>query len=222
MTVAEQESTSEEFDPHAGRALDRLINFTDAIVAVAITVLVLPLADLAISPQETSVWAVLGDHSGQIITFLFTFFVVAVMWKLHNRIFNQLVTYDMPIFWLNLVWVAVIVFLPVSSTLYGEGRDGGTSWSAGNLNGASLLYWLSLASISGIGTIIGWHVRRNPQLMDPRVRAHAEASDWRARYRGIAYSSYFILIGVVSTFAPEVAAWMPIGIIPLGRVMRAD
>jgi uncharacterized membrane protein len=220
--MSEGENKTNEFDPHAGRALDRLINFSDAVVAVAITVLVLPLADIAIPQEDTSVWMVLNGRLGEVITFLFTFFVVAVMWRLHNRIFNVLVAYDMPIFWLNMLWLAVIVFLPVTSSLYGVGKETGSSWSSGSLSGAGLLYWLSLAAISGLGTFMAWHVRKNPHLVDARALTGIQTLSWHARYRGAAYAGYFVLIGVVSLFAPEISAWMPLGLIPLGRVMRPE
>ena len=41
-------NNDENRELHGGLAFDRLVNFSDAIVAVVITVLVLPLADLAI------------------------------------------------------------------------------------------------------------------------------------------------------------------------------
>ncbi len=100
---------------YSGRAFDRLLNFSDAVVAVAITVLVLPITSLAVTASEQTVWEVLGDHSGQIISFAFTFAVVGVMWWTHNRIFNQLRGFDTAILWLNLAWRLSIAFLPVSS-----------------------------------------------------------------------------------------------------------
>ena len=103
-----------------GRSFDRLINFSDAIVAVAITVLVLPIAGLSIERGEATVWEVLGDHRGEIITFFFTFFVVSVMWLTHNRAMNELRGYDGTIFWLNTSWLSIIAFLPVTSALYGD------------------------------------------------------------------------------------------------------
>ena len=214
-------NNDENRELHGGRAFDRLVNFSDAIVAVVITVLVLPLADLAIGADESTAWDVLGDHMGQITTFFFTFFVVAYMWMLHNRIFNQLISFDIPLFWLNLFWLATIAFLPVTSALYGEGDSPGGTWDGNRLTGSGLLYWFSLAAISGLGTVMAWHVRRHRDLIDPEIaRPILLTGDWRARYRGVAFAAFFILIGLVSQFAPDVARWLPLGLIPLTVVMR--
>jgi Endosomal/lysosomal potassium channel TMEM175 len=229
---------------HRGRDLDRLVNFTDAVVAVAITVLVLPIADLAVNPSEPTVWAVLQDNSGHVITFFFTFVVVAVMWRAHNKVFNRLSAFDNRIFWYNLAWLAAIAFLPVTSNLYGSANAAGEhGWSGGSdLGGSGLLYWGSLGMVSIWGTAIAAHAQRHPELTVPTVptvptefqndtrgQAQSETNpepvnpvfrDWRIRYRGLAFSGYFFLIGVVSLVSPMLASYMPLGIIIVGRIMR--
>lgn len=235
---------------HRGRDLDRLVNFTDAVVAVAITVLVLPIADLAVNPSEPTVWAVLQDNSGHVITFFFTFVVVAVMWRAHNKVFNRLSAFDNRIFWYNLAWLAAIAFLPVTSNLYGSANAAGEhGWSGGSdLGGAGLLYWGSLGMVSIWGTAIAAHAQRHPELTVPSESTESTESttssephtdpsglnqseidpepvnpvfrDWRIRYRGLAFSGYFFLIGVVSLVSPMLASYMPLGIIVVGRIMR--
>ena len=190
-----------------GRSFDRLINFSDAIVAVAITVLVLPIAGLNIERGETTVWEVLGEHRGEIITFFFTFFVVSVMWLTHNRVMNELRGYDGIIFWLNTTWLAVIAFLPVTSALYGDTESGWVS-AGGDLYGSGMLYWGSMALISLITTLIVRHARKNPELY---VSEQVAKGTWRTKYRGWVYVTYFLLIGVVSLFSPTISSYMPIG-----------
>ena len=198
---------------HRGRDLDRLANFTDAVAAVAITVLVLPIADLTITSAEPTVWAVLGANSGHVITFLFTFVVVAVMWRAHNNVFNRLSAFDNRIFWYNVAWMASIAFLPVASNLYGSSNASGTT----DLGGSGLLYWGSLGMVSIWGSAIAAHARRHPELTDTRTPLFVER---KARYRGVAFAAYFFAIGLVSTISPAVATYMPLGIIVIGRIMR--
>ncbi len=195
-----------------GRSLDRLINFSDAVVAVAVTLLALPLVDIPGPRTGQTVWEVLGDHSSQIWTFLFTFFVVAVMWMAHNRILNSLETYDTAIFWLNTSWLAAIVLLPWVSSMYGEG-----SWSG---TGVGLLYWGAMAAISLLGAALGGHIRRHRELLPADAHQPSEADRRRAALRGPVLGLFFLLIGLVSLVSPEIAAWLPIGIIPLSIWLR--
>ena len=58
-----------------GRAFDRLIAFSDGVVAVAATVLVLPLVDIA-GPKpgsDSTVWDIMSANTGTLISFFVTF-----------------------------------------------------------------------------------------------------------------------------------------------------
>jgi branched-subunit amino acid ABC-type transport system permease component len=107
-------------NPGTGRSVDRLINFSDAVVAVAVTLLALPLVDIPGPTGDQNAWTVLSEHASEIWTFLFTFYVVAVMWLAHNRILNSIARYDAAIFWLNTTWLVAIVLLPWVSAMFGE------------------------------------------------------------------------------------------------------
>lgn len=208
---------------YTGRAFDRIVNFSDAVVAVAITVLVLPIADIPIQRSEQTVWEVLSDNSGLIITFFFTFAVVGAFWWTHNRIFNQLAGFDVTLLGLNLGWIASVAFLPVSSYLYGAAdSQGNHGWSeSGTLGGAGLLYWGSLALVSLWSSLMSWHIRRNPVLVDQSLQDPPVLSnDWRKRFRGAVFTGYFVVTALVSVPFPALSVWMPIGLIFVGRVMK--
>lgn len=195
-----------------GRSVDRLINFSDAVVAVAVTVLVLPLVDIAGPVEGQTVWTVIGEHASQIWTFLFTFYVVAVLWLAHNRILNSISRYDPVIFWVNTTWLAAIVLLPWVSAMYGE--------SAWGRSGVGLVYWGTMATISLLVSVLGAHLRRHPELLSddaPRLSASAQR---RAALRGPVLGLYFLLIGVASILTPAIANWLPLGIIPLSIWLR--
>jgi uncharacterized membrane protein len=203
-----------------GRALERLINFTDAIVAVAITLLVLSIVDIRGSDSDQTVWQVIADNSSVIITFTFTFIVVAMMWRVHTRVLSSLVAYDTVLFWLNLLWLFGIVVLPWMSALYGEGIAGNVrQWSGGEgLGGAGLLYWGTLAIISGVTGLINRHLRTHPELVEQRDPDYSIG-----RLRSILFTVAFTAIGVVSLFAPALSWWLPLGLFPLGIVLgRVD
>ncbi len=194
-----------------GRSVDRLINFSDAVVAVAVTVLVLPLVDLRLAADET-VWDVITENASQVWTFLFTFYVVAVMWLAHNRILNSIGRYDPFIFWINTTWLAAIVLLPWVSAMYGESEWGRT--------GVGLVYWGTMAAIALLGSLLGSHLRRHPELLAEEVAPLSAAARRRVALRGPVLGLYFLLIGVASMVTPAVANWLPLGIIPLSIWLR--
>ena len=204
----------------SGRAFDRLINFSDAVVAVAVTVLVLPIADITLSRGEDSVWEVLSNHAGEIITFFFTFYVVSIMWLTHNRFMNQLRGYDGVIFWLNTAWLSIIAFLPVTSALYSDSGPGGTGgWFSGTiLIGSGMLYWGSLSLISFIITLMSLRARSNTNLYDPEQAIWG----WKEISRGWIYATYFLIIGVVSLFSAGIASYLPLGLLVLPFLLRRD
>lgn len=199
-----------------GRALERLINFTDGIVAVAITLLVLSIVDIRGTNADQTVWQVIAENSSEIITFAFTFVVVAMMWRVHTRVLSSLVAYDTALFWLNLLWIFGIVLLPWTSALFGEGIAGNVrQWSGGQgLGGAGMFYWGTLAVISAVTWLMNEHLTRHPNLI-----AGARPDALNGRLRGVLYTMAFATIGVTSLFAPALSWWLPLGLAPLGIVI---
>ena len=205
---------------YQGRALERLINFTDAIVAVAITLLVLSIVDIRGTDSDQTVWQVIADNNSEIITFTFTFIVVAMMWRVHTRVLSSLVAYDTVLFWLNLLWIFGIVVLPWTSALFGEGIAGNVrQWSGGEgLGGAGLLYWGTLALISAVTGLMNRHLRAHPELVE-----QLDADYSTGQLRSVLYTTAFLAIGIVSLFAPALSWWLPLGLFVLGFILgRVD
>ena len=195
------------------RSVDRLVSFSDGVVAVAITLLALPLVDL-LPESGQSAWDVVSGNTGPLVAFVFTFAVVAIMWSAHNRVLNGIVDYDATLFWLNVGWLAGIVLLPWFSNLYGATEMLGTGEDGA---GAAAVYWSTLAFISLLGWAMTMHLRRHPELVSEQddVPGHD-----RAAARGLVFAAWFLLTAVVSLVAPDAASWMPLGIIPLSMWLR--
>jgi uncharacterized membrane protein len=189
-----------QWELRTGTGVDRLLNFSDAVVAVAITVLALPLVDIAGPSQGQTVVAVLNANSGSIVTFISTFFVVAIMWSVHNRIMNALGSYDAPVFWLSMCWLIGFVILPWPATMFGGGDDWGVDSSTPfDSDGTGLLYWWTLAYISGIGSIAMVYISRHPRLLKPEYRQYwGEMRTSRARFRGVSFFIVFIVAGLAT------------------------
>ena len=108
------------------RGLDRLITFLDAVVAIAITLLVLPLVDVL--PDEGATVPLpdlLADEAGRFGAFALSFAVIAQLWLVHHRIVERVGSYDRPFVLVNLLWTLTIVLLPFATevaAVYGNER----------------------------------------------------------------------------------------------------
>jgi uncharacterized membrane protein len=102
--------------------LDRLVTFLDAVVAIAITLLVLPLVDVLGNQAQGSLYDTLSDNAGLFGAFLLSFAVIARFWLIHHRLLEYVDAYDTPFLMVNMAWLLTIVFLPFATqvaALYG-------------------------------------------------------------------------------------------------------
>jgi uncharacterized membrane protein len=103
------------------RGLDRLISFTDAVAAIAITLLVLPLVDLV---PNAGAAGNAGDFLSAIVpeitSFLISFLVIARLWIAHHAVFEHVEAYSSALLRLSLFWALTIVVLPLFTAMTAE------------------------------------------------------------------------------------------------------
>jgi uncharacterized membrane protein len=100
--------------------LERLILFSDAVFAIAITLLVI---ELKLPETDISSNAALTDALVQTIphfmSFLLSFLIIGIYWISHHRMFYYVIDYDKKLIWLNLLFLFFIALMPFSSNIYG-------------------------------------------------------------------------------------------------------
>ncbi|MET9490952.1 TMEM175 family protein [Nocardia sp. NPDC006630] len=116
--------------PEAGpvrtqRGLERLIYFSDAVVAIAITLIALPLVDSARDVASSSTAKFLSDNSYALTAAGVSFVVISVLWRDHHRLFERATGYTPRLLRVNMVWLLCIVALPVATVLdvYSQRHD---------------------------------------------------------------------------------------------------
>jgi uncharacterized membrane protein len=102
------------------RGLDRLVTFLDAVVAIAITLLVLPLVEVLGDDAPEDLGALLSDHLARFGSFALSFVVIARLWMAHHRLIEWVGGYDSVFVWVNMAWAFTIVLLPFSSQVIAE------------------------------------------------------------------------------------------------------
>ena len=176
-----------------GRRLERLIGISDAITAVAITLLAVPLIGLGLPEQGEPFDDYLAMKAGPIVAFVFTFLIVFGQWRVHNRMLSDLVAYDTVVFWINAAWLASIAFLPWPSALAGEAWESGRVTATGAGGPVALFYWVSLAIVIAMATAMRAYVLRHPHLVDPRHWA-----DWDSSRAAVRLRSAVLIIGFLA------------------------
>ncbi|MCE4946618.1 MULTISPECIES: TMEM175 family protein [Streptomyces] len=109
-----------------GLSGERLVLFTDAVTAISITLLILPLVDLvpeAASAHEGASEVITG-HLDQVWSFLLSFAVIANIWQEHHRTFSTVVKATRSLTVWNMGWLLSVVVLPLPTEMIGAfGRD---------------------------------------------------------------------------------------------------
>jgi uncharacterized membrane protein len=101
--------------------VERLVFFTDAVVAIAMTLLILPLLESVTEAARNGLdtGAYLREHDGQLFAFGLSFVIIAALWRSHDRLFEHVERQDPVLLWLNVAWMFTIVWLPVATAMVG-------------------------------------------------------------------------------------------------------
>jgi uncharacterized membrane protein len=95
----------------------RLEALTDGVFAIAITLLALTIAQ----PDDYQRLAhEIGDRWPALAAYAVSFFIIGIMWLNHHAVLNHLELVDRPIFYLNLLLLMTIVFIPYPTGVLGE------------------------------------------------------------------------------------------------------
>jgi uncharacterized membrane protein len=140
------------------RDLDRLLTFVDAIVAIAITLLVLPLVELAPDVEDGgSVAELLRDHADELWAFALSFYVIARIWLSQHHAVSTLLVGTPRITALLLAWAFTIVVLPFPTSLVAASGDQAT---------VKVLYVATMTGGILLNAALRAEVAAHPELTD--------------------------------------------------------
>jgi uncharacterized membrane protein len=191
--------------------LERLILFSDAVFAIAITLLVLeiriPKSDWSKPIGVRQLDGYLIEIIPNILGFAVSFFFIGFYWTIHHRIFGYVINFDARLIWLNLLMLFFIALLPFTTTLTSE---------YGYLNKTFIYYWLNVGFIGLVSFFIQLHIG-NPSkklsvgLEDARLRHYALA--------GALFTSAIFFLGAImamsgNTFLQFAAKYIYVLIFP--------
>ncbi|MGI4878609.1 MAG: TMEM175 family protein [Janthinobacterium lividum] len=98
--------------------LERLAFFSDAVFAIAITLLIIEVRlPSGLPDSEQAIAQALADLIPQYIGFFVSFFVIGRFWIGHHRVFGRLQRADDGLIWRNLLFLMTIAFMPFPTAL---------------------------------------------------------------------------------------------------------
>jgi uncharacterized membrane protein len=156
----------EERRVERGTEVERIVYFSDAVFAIAITLLVLEIqVPEGLSPTELT--AALGEMWPKYLSYLISFTVIGGYWRAHHRIFHYVKAYDRRLISLNLLFLMCVAFLPFPVSLFGE------------YTGQRIAVEIYAGSVAATGLFLGgmwWYATRGRRLidgdLDPRLIRH--------------------------------------------------
>jgi uncharacterized membrane protein len=168
--------------------------FSDGVMAIAITLLVLDVKVPTVGPHESLAHA-LAHQWPKYITFAVSFITIGIMWINHHALFEHVARVDRRLSFVNLFVLMTISFLPFPTAVMAEYVRSGTN---GHI--ASAMYGLNLLLV-GVGFLVLWLVlRAHPEL---RTRFSTDDVVARALRRTVVGPTcYIVAIGVSFVSAP--------------------
>ena len=189
-----------------GRSYERMINFSDGVVAVAATVMVLPLVDLEGPTSSRQVIDIIRAHSPLVTGYFTAFLIVVLIWLSHHRVMARLDAYDTVVMLLNTGWLATIAFFPWCTELIGEAR--------GFHFGVGPLFFGVLAVNALMLYLITRRAIAFPDLLKPGT-VIVRSDQWNSMF----FFLVFIGLGVLSVFYPYVSGIALYPLLILGPIL---
>jgi uncharacterized membrane protein len=135
---------------------NRFANLSDGLFAIALTLLVVTIGVPAVSDARIS-----HEIEGllpQIIAFFVSFAVISRYWLAHHQFMSLLTSINERLMWSNLVYLALIAFLPFTTGLLGD---------HGGVGEVVAIYALNVAVISAMETAMFVVAHRGGMLDKP-------------------------------------------------------
>ena len=187
---------------------DRVLFFSDAIFAIAITLLVVDIRVPGLSASPSYAAQQLRHAWPQMLGFAISFAVIGTFWVGHHTIFRHIRAFDRPLIWLNLLFLGTIAFLPYPTSLL----------SATTAQPAAVVFYAAWCGVAGVTEAAIWiYACQVPGLVTADT---SRSVRWYYALRMLRAPLVFLLSIPVALAAPSVApfTWLAIGV--LGAVLR--
>ncbi|WP_435749145.1 TMEM175 family protein [Microbacterium sp. PMB16] len=171
---------------------ERFKAFADAVVAIAMTLLILPLLESVseAGSEGLNTADFLSENSGQLFSFALSFLLIANFWLEHHRQYLEVTAITPALLRINIAWMATIVWLPVPTAMLGQ-------MDTDSLQEIVYIGTLVLTQVTTLGGRL--YLLRHPELTTaPPSRTRQEAIG-----DGVAIILFAVALGVALTLGDK-------------------
>jgi uncharacterized membrane protein len=190
--------------------LERMILFSDAVFAIAITLLVIEIKVPDIEPEhlnETVLLQNLAKLIPKFFGFIVSFMLIGQYWTVHHRLFGFVTNYTQKLLWLNMWFLFAIALMPFSTAFYSE-------YVMKHVI-TPVIFYAGNIVLLGLFNLLLWRY-----ISKPANHLSEGLTPLSARYfslRAIAIPSIFTVFAFAYLVEPRVAVYIPM-LIPV--IMR--
>ncbi len=172
----------------------RVEAFSDGVMAIAITLLVL---DLKVPPLEAvtpgGLVSALAARWPSYVAYLAAFLTIGIIWLNHRTLVDRIARFDARLHWLNLMLLLGVATLPWPTSLVAEYvQRGGADASA-----AAALYGLTATLMALPWGFIWRHLADRPELLEAGYDAAYARAEWRRGFIGFPIYAVATLVALV-------------------------
>jgi uncharacterized membrane protein len=176
------------------RDTNRLEAFSDAVIAIAITLLVIEIHVPEVEAGH-SLWDALVDLWPNYLGYVTSFAIIGIMWINHHNLFKLMVRVDHPMLAINLLLMLTIGFLPFTTALAAEYlKDEGERTAVMVYSG-----WLVVSAV--VFNLLWWYAAHRGKLLAPGTSAAVIRGIDRSYLMGLGGYVVAFLLAIVSPLA---------------------
>jgi len=182
---------------------ERLVMFSDGVIAIAITLLVLDirLPELPEHADSAALAAALLAIMPKIAAYALSFLVVGELWYVHHLRFRSIDRCDARLIWLNMLFLMTIGFVPFASSVLSEHPNAT----------AHALYDGTMACASLLSAALWGYAITGDRLVPAGLPADVRR---RSLVGPLRVAAVFVLSGVLAQFNEHAGRWAWLLLIP--------
>ena len=200
--------TAEPKHPKQDFQVERIAFFSDAVFAIALTLLIIEFNPPIIlkNTTEAQLWAQLDSLKYKGLALITSFTLIISFWMRHHTLFKHIHNYNKPIIVANMLLLLPIIFFPFITAFLYESIN---SDNALIIIPVRLYFIVNVAASSTMYALYWLAIKKYPEYSYPMDEKDRHEFDVQLLFMIISFS----LVAIISFFSLKLMYW---GILPLG------